>query len=195
VRNYVSTKLTKLLQSGLKVFTLDDMGVIWGQRDRAATRQSARDYASRGELIRIKQGVYALPHEGIDKFSIANKLLVPSYVTGLSILVDAGLSYQYSERVFCVALYNKTYKVQGRSYVYSQVKAPVLFNTVGLVNESGRCRASVERTITDLLYLNKGSYPFERIDKVDWELLENCALIYDRPFVVNAVNALRDTYA
>jgi len=223
----MSTKLIKLLQSGRTVFTLDDLGVIWGQKNRSTTRQSARDYASRGDLVRIKQGVYALSQTAAstvspsgekasritaqriesdtssqanttlsrsDTYVIANKLLVPSYVTGLSILIDAGLSFQYTGKVFCVAAYNKSYELGERTFVYSQVKASVLYNPLGLDRTGQVNAAGLERAITDLIYLSKGRYPFERIANINWDLLDDCAKIYDCSFVQEAVDAIKQRY-
>ena len=147
----MSTKLTKLLQSGLTVFPLDDLGIIWGQKSRSTTRQSARDYASRGSLLRLRPGVYALPQSKIDIYAIANKLLAPSYVSGQSVLLDAGLSFQYTDKVFSVASYNKSYKVGEKTFAYSQIKASVLFNPLGLDDTKTASVARVERAITDLI--------------------------------------------
>jgi predicted transcriptional regulator of viral defense system len=183
------------MQSGLTVFTLDDLGVIWGQKNRLATRQSARDYAARGSLIRLRRGVYALPHAELDTFVIANKLLAPSYVTGLSVLVDAGLSFQHSDKVFSVAAYNKSYELGEKTFVYSQVKPSVLFDPLGLIDTGTVSLASAERAITDLLYLNKGRYPFEIIKGIDWKLLEQCAKIYGCDYVCKAVNRLKEEHA
>jgi predicted transcriptional regulator of viral defense system len=191
----MGTKLTKLLQSGLTVFTLDDLGIIWGQKDRLATRQSARDYASRGSLARLRQGVYALPHTELDTYVVANKLLAPSYVTGLSVLAGAGLSFQYTNRVFSVAAYNKSHELGERTFVYSQVKASVLFNPLGLNSSSTASVAGVERAITDLIYLSRGRYPFEVIKGIDWGLLADCATIYGRAYVPRAVERLKEGYA
>jgi len=187
----LSTKLTRLLQSGLTVFTLEDLGIIWGQKNRSATRQSARDYASRGSLVRLRQGVYALPQVKLDPFTIANKLLAPSYVTGLSVLVDAGLSFQFTSRVFSAATYNKSYELEDRIFVYSQMKASVLFDPIGLDETKGVSVACVERAITDLIYLSKGRYPFESLAEINWELLYDCAAIYDSALVERAVRDLR----
>jgi len=191
----MSTKLTKLLQSGLKIFTLNDLGILWGQKNRSETRQSARDYAAGGSLIRLKSGVYAMPRVSLDPFTIANKLLAPSYVTGLSVLVAAGLSFQYTDRVFSVAAYNKSYELGERTFVYSQIKQTVLFNPLGLEDTAGVSVAGVERAIADLLYLNKGNYPFEKITGINWNLLNRCAKIYDCAFMPKAVTTLKERYA
>jgi hypothetical protein len=191
----MSTKLNRLLQSGRTVFTLDDLGVIWGQKNRTATRQSARDYATRGGLLRLRQGVYALPHVELDEFMVANKLLVPSDVTGASVLVNAGMSFQYTGKVFSVAAYGKSYEIDGRTFVYSQVKESVLYDSLGLDEGGEASVASVERAITDLIYLTKGRYPFERIQGVDWSLLKRCALIYDCALVPRNVELLKERHA
>jgi len=179
----------------MTVFTLDDLGIIWGQKDRSATRQSARDYASRGSLIRLKQGVYALPETKVDPFAIANKLLAPSYVTGQSVLIGAGLSFQYTDMIFSVAAYNKSYEVGSKTYVYSQIKPSVLFNPLGLDITRAASVALVERAITDLIYLSKGRYPFERVEGIDWCLFNECAAIYDSALVLKTAARLKENYA
>jgi len=190
----MATKLTKLLQSGLTVFTLNDLGIIWGQKNRSTTRQSARDYTSRGELVRLRQGVYALPDVLPDDFKLANKLLAPSYVTGQSILAASGLSFQYADTIFSVALYHRSFHVQAKTFMYSQVKAAVLYNPRGLEAMNGVAQAGPERAIADLIYLSKGRFAFERIGGIDWELLASCAQIYESEWVVKAVAAMREQY-
>jgi len=179
----------------MTVFTLDDLGIIWGQKDRSATRQSARDYASRGSLIRLRQGVYTLPETKTDPFVIANKLLAPSYVTGQSVLISAGLSFQYTNMIFSAAAYNKNYEIDDKTFVYSQVKPSVLFNPLGLDITRAVSVALVERAITDLIYLSKGRYPFERVEGIDWRLFDKCAAIYDNTLVLKTAARLKENYA
>jgi len=191
----MSTKLTKLLLSGLSVFTLDDLGIIWGQKNRSTTRQSARDYAQSGDLVRLHQGVYCLPNSTPDRFLLANKLLAPSYVTGLSVLVKAGLSYQYTDRIFSVASYNKSIQTAEGEFVYSQVKSSILFNPLGILNTNQTSVASSERAVTDLIYLSKGRYSLEKFGELNLDLLIDYAKIYNRSYVEAAVQKIREDYA
>jgi hypothetical protein len=116
-------------------------------------------------------------------------------VTGLSVLIDAGLSFQYTGKVFSVATYNKSFVVGDKTFVYSQVKPSVLYNPLGFDPKSKASVAGVERAIADLIYLSKGRYPFEYIDGIDWDLLNSCAEIYDYSLVPKTVEALKERHA
>ncbi len=87
------TKLQKLLLLNKAVFTLDDLGVIWGYEKRSNITQSAKEYTKAGSLVRLRRGIYTLPNAEPGMAEIANKLVVPSYLTGETVLKKHGFQW------------------------------------------------------------------------------------------------------
>ncbi len=187
----MSTKINRLIQNQQSIYSLDDLGIIWGQTKRSDTVQSARDYVKRGSLIRIKRGVYAVAGRNISNLEIANHLYTPSYLSGETALALHGLTFQYTEKVFSMALRNRTIKVGATCYVYRQLKREVLLNTAGIETKDGILMASKERAIADLIYVNKRGYPFEYLDGVDWDNLVEIGKIYANEIVNREIEKMR----
>jgi predicted transcriptional regulator of viral defense system len=189
----MATKVEKLLNIKQNVFTLDDLGVIWGQTKRSDTTTSARDLAKRGVLKRIKRGIYVVSGRDINSLEIANKLIVPSYITGETTLAMEGLTFQYTGKIFSVAPYNKRFHIAGHEqFVYRQMKSEVLMNRLGIKNSEGWLIASPERAMCDLIYIHKRPYPFEYFHGIDWDKLIEISKIYDSLVVEKEALRLRE---
>jgi predicted transcriptional regulator of viral defense system len=189
----MATKVEKLLNAKQNVFTLDDLGVLWGQTKRSDTTSSARDLAKKNVLTRIKRGIYAINGRNVHSLEIANKLIVPSYITGETALALAGLTFQYTGKIFSVALYNKRIDIEGREqFVYRQMKNDVLMNRSWIESKDGWLIASPERAMCDMIYLHKRSYPFEYFHNINWDKLIEASKIYGSPLVEREALKLRE---
>ncbi|MDR0887368.1 MAG: hypothetical protein LBM97_01615 [Candidatus Nomurabacteria bacterium] len=186
------TKYSEILQSRHSVFTLDDLSVLWGQSKRSDTRQSARNYATQGKLFRIKRGIYSIRREP-DIFAIANKLVVPSYITGFTVLIREGLSFQASDTIHNASIHSRKMKLGEVSFYYNKMSDKLFYNKTGIREESGTFFASVERAICDMLYFNVRPQ-IDFYDKVDWEKLLEIAKIYGNKSVFARAQKMKDGY-
>jgi hypothetical protein len=185
------SKINDLLLSGRTIWTLDDMSVIWGQTKRSDTAQSAKHYARSGNLIRIRRGVYALPNAQLSPVEVANKLVVPSYLTGESVLKKSGASFQASTNITSAALVPRKITLGEVSYIYHKLNSQVFFNTLGINDAT----ATLERAVADLIYIFGGRYQFEDLSGVDWGKLHEIGQIYGKKSVLTHIKKLEELYA
>jgi hypothetical protein len=174
---------------------LDDLGVIWGQGKRSDTVQSARDYVRSGSLTRIRRGVYGITGRNFSALELANKLIVPSYVSGETVLAKHGLTFQYTDSITSMACYGKRLSTDYGEFAYHQVKPTILYETRGIIRDGNVLIASMERAIADLLYISRGSYRFEHLHGVDWKELASIAEIYGSLLPARKVEELRSRHA
>jgi predicted transcriptional regulator of viral defense system len=191
----IMTKLNELLSTNKTVFTLDDLSVIWGQDKRSNTFQSAKEYAKAGKLVRLRRGLYILPKAKPNPAEIANKIVVPSYLTGETVLKKYGLSFQLDNRITSAALVSRKIELDTTEYIYYKFYDAIFFNLRGVSNEGGVTTASRERAIADLIYLNGSSYPFEDLANIDWPELKEIGNIYGKKSVVENIMKLEKRYA
>ncbi len=185
------SKLNNLLLSGRRIWTLDDMSVIWGHTKRTDTIQSAKQYARSGDLTRIRAGIYALPNEKVTATEIAGKLVVPSYITGESILRKHGASFQLSSQVTSAALKSRKITVEDTVYIYHKLHDKIFYNPLGVIENE----ATLERAVADLIYIFGGRYRFEDLSGVDWGTLREIGEIYGKKSVVKNIMELEKLYA
>lgn len=169
------TNIEKLITSGKKVFTTDDLAVIWQVSDRKKLLNRIKYYLREKRLINVHKGVYA--YGEYTPLDVAQKLVPLSYLSLYTSAQMHGLTFQYYSTVFCISLTSKKYDLDGQKFEYRKVKESIFYNSLGLVNEDRYTVANKERTICDLLYVYPG-FAFDNLKGVDTELLQNIALIY-----------------
>jgi len=191
------SKYIKLLQSGKNIFTTDDLSSIWGQNKRSDTVLSADWYVRTGKLHRIRRGVYAINRNDLEPFVLANKLFAPSYVSGFTILIKHGLSFQVSHAVHSVALKTREVQIDNVDFVYHAIKPSVFYNDTGIVCDGSVTEASLERAIADTIYLSGGKFEFEDyryMKRVDWRKLQKIGRIYGKKSVIENIKKLKEGY-
>lgn len=170
------TNIEKLISSGKKVFTTDDLAIIWAVSDRKKLIGRIKYYLRQRRLIHIYKGLYAYGEYTL--LDIAQKLVPMSYLSLYTTSQMHGLTFQYYSTIFCISLKSKKYNVDGQKYEYRKVKDAIFYNDLGLMQEGGHTIANKERTICDLLYVFPG-FAFDNLKSVDIEMLHKIATIYD----------------
>lgn len=168
----------ELLRSKKTVFSVQDMAVLFGVSGQYLRTVLSR-LVSRGELIRIKRGVYSVKGKEIDYRELAGKMKQPSYVSMETVLCNAGVVFQdYGNLITSVS--NNTFRVDllGKSFEYYKLKDKALLNPLGIDNKDGFVAASVERAVCDRLYFSPGYY-FDNVRKIDADKLLQLAPIYE----------------
>lgn len=172
----MENSISILLRSRKTVFSIKDLVLLWGVNDLNYLKVKIYRLVKNRQLFRLKKGIFVLD-DNYDIFELANKLVVPSYVTFETILAKEGVIFQYYSQVFCAARYNREYKINGKVFVYKKVKDSILLNNSGIINSGNTSIASAERAITDTLYLQKDYY-FDRLDTVDSKKCQQYVKIY-----------------
>lgn len=167
--------IEKLVTSGKKVFTTEDLAVIWGISERRKLIERIKYYLRQKRLKHIHKGVYA--YGDYTPLDIAQKLVPLSYVSLYTTSQMHGLTFQYYSSIYCVSLKSKTYDIGGQKYVYHKVKEPIFYSQSGLVNQGRYIIADKERTICDMLYVFPGT-AFDKLEGVDADKLVQISRLY-----------------
>ena len=183
-QNY--TKLEQLLSSGQKVFSLDDLVLIWSESDRTKVSDLARWYINQNKLFRIKSGLFSLfdPSLGIsrdEQLTIAQKLITPSYISYHTALSQSGINFQYYSSIHSCSLINKEIVIGNHTIVFHKIEPEIFFNPLGITkNELGLDWANPERAVCDSWYINSG-IGLDNIANLDLDLLLQTAQVYNKP--------------
>lgn len=169
-------KIDVLYQSGRTVFSINDLRILWREKNANALKSNLKYYADSGRLFRVKKGIYAFS-KNYDSFELAQKLLCPSYVSLRSALAFHGVVFQATQEVASVSLYWRSYPINGFKYTFHAIKKNVFFNPLGIKKEKNFWIATKERAIADTFYL-MGETAFDAPGTIDKELLLNLIKIY-----------------
>lgn len=184
-----TANIEKLALSGKKVFTTEDLAVVWQIPERRRLIELIKYYLRQKRLTRIHKGVYAYGKD-FTPLDIAQKLVPLSYVSLYTTSQMHGLTFQYYETIYAISLKSRKYKIGEREYIYCRVKEPIFYNKMGLIVDNGRyIIADKERTITDCLYVFP-RFAFDNLRGVDKEKLRDLAKIYDNKSLEKRVNKL-----
>lgn len=178
-------KLLQIAVSKKRVFTAQDLGVIWGYSDESRLFELIKHYTRKGEIFTLARGLYSLTDysEGELRddtkllYEMANKLVSNSYVSLYTILAREGVIHQYYDAIYSIANRKVTRHVKGVKFEYLRVKDSVLLNDWGVVSEEGIRWATTERAVLDARYLYP-KWEMENLDRADPNLLKIGAKIY-----------------
>lgn len=170
------TNIEKLVSSGKKVFTIEDLAVMWQISERRRLIERIKYYLREKRLMHISKGVYAY---GTDytPMDVAQKLVPMSYISLYTTSQMHGLTFQYYETVYSIALKSKTYNINNKNYIYHKVKETIFYSQLGLVNNGRYTIADKERTICDCLYVYPGFY-FDNLLGVNARKLSELSKLY-----------------
>lgn len=186
-----TAKLEKLALSGKKVFTTEDLAVIWQIPERRKLIESIKYYLRAKRLVSIYKGVYT--YGDCAPLDIAQKLVPLSYISLYTTSQMYGLTFQYYETIYCVSLKSKKYMIKGQGYIYRKVKESIFYNQSGLIDSGRYFIACKERTITDCLYVFP-HFAFDNLTGIDSEKLLTLSKIYNNKRLEREVKKLI-TYA
>ncbi len=184
------TKTEKLLASGFKLFTVQDLMTIWNISEKEKLWSLIRYYLRAGKLKKVYKGIYSIGE--YDELELAQKLLKPSYISFYTALVFHGISFQYYDSVHAMALVSKKAAVNNKQFVYHKLKEKVFYNSLGIENKKAYVLAGPERAVADSLYLAP-TLAFDNLDKVNKQKLKEVVKIYDNKALEKRVNLLIKT--
>lgn len=183
-----TTKIEKLVLSGKKVFTTQDLAAIWQIPERRRLIELVKYYLREKRLVHIYKGVYAYGND-YTPLDIAQKIIPLSYISLYTTCQMHGLTFQYYETIYALSLKSKKYTVNGHNFIYHQVKESIFYNQLGLVNNGRYVIADRERTITDCLYVFP-NFAFDNLHGVDKEKLIKLSEIYTNKRLTKKVTKL-----
>lgn len=151
----------------------------------ALLKRKLHYYVQKGELHSIRRGIYARSKD-YDKFELATKIFTPAYISFETVLLQAGVIFQYYSTIFVATYQTRDIECDGQNYSYRKLKDIILVNTMGIENRGNYFIASPERAYLDLLYLNKDYY-IDNLSALNFDKVFSLLSIYDNERMMRVV--------
>ena len=180
--------LAAILKSDKTVFTSKDIAILWGETASPATRVRINYYVQKGELIRLRKGIYA-KSGGYNKLELATRIFTPAYVSFETVLAKEGLIFQFYEKIFMASYLTREFIIDDQIYTLRKVKDVVLTSPLGIEHREETSIATTERAFLDTLYVNS-DYHIDNLQGINWEKVFEILPIYTNQRMKKAVNRL-----
>lgn len=171
------TNILNILRSKSSVFTFKEILLANVEAKPLLLKRRLNYYIKKGELYHIRRGLYA-KDKHYDKLELATKIFTPSYVSFETVLVEAGIVFQYYSTIFVATYQTKEIVCDGQAYSFKKIKDNILTNSAGIEQSDYYSIASKERAFLDVLYLNKG-YHFDNLAPLDFNKVFELLPIYN----------------
>ncbi len=182
-----------LLRSSKTIFSTKDAALLWAEERENTVSARLNKYVKAGKLIRVHRGLYA-KDKNYDKFELATKIYIPSYISFETVLTRAGINFQYYDSIFVASYVTRAIEVPGQKIFFIRMKDYVLSNTVGIEHAEGYSIASKERAFLDRIYISK-DYHFDHLDVLDWDKVFGILPIYNNKRMEKKVKSYFDHYS
>ena len=157
-----------LLRSPKTIFSTKDVALLWAEERESTVSARLNKYVKSGKLIRVRRGLYA-KDKNYDKFELATKIYIPSYISFETVLAKDGVVFQFYGQVFVASYITREVVVDGQTYSYKRTRDSILTNCIGVEAKAkdNYYIASPERAFLDIVYTSKG-YHFDNLSPLDW---------------------------
>jgi predicted transcriptional regulator of viral defense system len=183
--------LTSILRSNKTVFSSKDIALLWHDPGTPATRVRLHYYIEKGDLYRIRKGLYAKDRD-YNRLELATRIFTPSYVSFETVLAKESLIFQYYEKIFVVSYLNREIVVDGQTYSYRKMKTKALVNPLGVDHKNETSIATKERAFLDTLYVN-ADYQFDNLRTINWEKVFEILPVYSNQRMAKKVHSIYKT--
>lgn len=183
--------LIAILRSPKTVFTSKDLAILWQDPGSSATRVRISYYVNKGDLIRLRKGLYA-KSKNYSKLELATRIFTPAYVSFETVLAKEGLIFQVYQPIFVASYTTRKIHVDNQEYSFKTMKDSILINSLGVENVNETSIASKERAFLDTLYVHNDYY-FDNLRSLDWEKVFHILTIYDNQRMAKKVNQLHQS--
>jgi hypothetical protein len=110
-----------LLRSKKTVFSVQDVVLLWGDSNIGAIQVRLHSYLKNNKLIHLRRGIYA-KDKNYDKYELATHILRPSYISFETVLVKAGINFQYYSQIFVASYAKREVVCDDTAYVFQGLK-------------------------------------------------------------------------
>ncbi len=185
--------LLRLIQSSDQtVFSMPELLLLWGGADRTKLKDRMSYYAQKGYVYRLRRGLYAKT-KNYNPYEVATKIMTPSYISFETVLLDAGVTFQWYSRIFVASYQSRIIHCDDHIYHYRTLKGEILTNNKGINLEHHYSIATPERAFLDIIYLHKG-YWFDNLSALNWEKVNELVPLYQNQRVAHDVDAYYIAY-
>lgn len=180
-------------KSSKTIFSVKEIALLWGETDSTKFRVRLSYYVKQGDLIHIRKGLYA-KDQNYNRWELATKILVPSYISFETVLSREGVIFQYQDLITVASYVTREIEIGRDKYQFNRLKAEVLTNNLGLALDNHTTAATKERAILDTLAVNQNYY-FDNLNGVDWQKIEQLLPIYANQRVTKLAYKLKLEHA
>ena len=180
--------ILNILRANNTVFTFKEILLASEGTNTLLLKRRLNYYVKKGELYSIRRGIYA-KDKNYNKLELATKIYTPSYVSFETVLRQAGIVFQYYERIFIASYITREIIADNQTYEYRRVKDAILTNSAGIENKKYYSVASPERAFLDILYINKDYY-FDNVRSLNWDKIFELLPIYANKRMEKVVNKI-----
>jgi len=184
--------IVKLLKTKQTVFSTQDLALLWKISNKNYLKTKIYRLIKGKNLTRIKSGVFAFGSD-FNQWELANKLVVPSYVSLQTVLSASGVVFQFDSRVNSISNRSRSICADSGQYDYRKIKDSVLLSREGIITNDNTNYASPERALLDTLYLECDAY-IDNPKAIDWEKARSLAHIYQSKILIKRLNKIYGQY-
>lgn len=178
-----------LYRSGKTVFSIQEIRLLTRGLYPAAVLPNRLSRLVRGgDILRLRQGVYALP--SYDPLEFACKIQVPSYISMETVLRMHGVIFQYDNSITLASYQPKhIFNPSGEVFLFRKLSTSILINRRGKIANPNYTIATVERAFLDLCYVDKWR-TYENIDPLNVEKVLDLLPIYNNKALTERVSTI-----
>ncbi len=168
--------LVDILRSEQTVFSSQELLLLWGKSDTDQLKARISYYIKKGYLYHLRRGLYAKSTD-YNRFEVATRIMSPSYISFETVLLQAGVIFQYYDEIFVATYRTRTVICDGFTYSYRTLKDALLSNVTGITVKPSYSIATPERAFLDMVYLHKGYY-FDNLSALNWNKVYELLPLY-----------------
>ena len=180
--------LSAILRSDKTVFSTKDIALLWHESNTTATRVRLHYFVKKGDLVRIRKGLYA-KNKNYNKLELATRILTPSYVSFETVLAKEGMIFQYYDPIFVASYVKREIIIDQQTYSFRRMKDSILTDSIGIMHVNETSIATKERAFLDTLYVNI-DYHFDNLRSLEWEKVFEILPIYENQRIIKKANGL-----
>ncbi len=185
----MKTLIAILYRSGKTVFSTQEIRLLtYGVIVASALPNRLSRLVLEGELLRLRQGVYALP--SYDPLEFACKIQAPSYISMETVLRKHGVIFQYDNSITLASYQPKIiYNPTGEVFLFRKLATSILINKKGKIINPHYTIATVERAFLDLCYVDKWR-TYENIAPINVQKVLDLLPIYDNKSLAKRISSI-----
>ena len=189
----MKSKILILYQQKQTVFTAKEIALLWQEKNQNNLKSAIKYYIDKGELLRIRQGVYAKSQFSLKEAAV--KIYSPSYISFETVLSQAGIIYQYYENIFVASYLKRQIKlISGQKIIYRKLRDNILYLPDDITTKDSYQIATPERAFLDSIYLFGEPY-FDNLSKINWKTCFIIAPLYKNKALLKRLNKYYKNYA
>jgi hypothetical protein len=166
-----------ILRAKSTVLSFKEICIAVGEKNPNLLKRRLNYYVQKGVLLVIRRGLY-VKDTNYDRFEAATKIFTPSYISFETVLLQAGVIFQYYAAITVATYQTKEIECDRQSYSFRKIKDTILTNHEGLENKGTYFVATKERAFLDLLYLHR-EYHFDNLAPLDIQQIHSLLPIYN----------------